>query len=109
MSHLTIVNTSQLFAAATAISAMGLLAVPAPARAGPMSPLPLAPPCSQYVFVGDFVISEAGWQTFFGSAGPVAGGVAAAGSDDNVTKYTGYVSGGGIQGRNVDFTINFER
>jgi hypothetical protein len=109
MSHLTIVNRSQLFAAATAMTALGLLAIPAPARAGPMFPLPLAPPCSQYVFVGDFVIREAGWQTFFSSTGPVAGGRAATVSDDNVTKYTGYVSGGGIQGRNVDFTINFDR
>src|SRR3979411_727676 len=73
MSHVTIMNRSQLFPAATAISAVGFLAVPAPAHAGPMFPLPLAPPCNQYAFVGDFSIrQDDGWQVFFSSTGPAA-------------------------------------
>ena len=109
MSHVTIMNRSQLFAAATAISAVGFLAVPAPAHAGPMFPLPLAPPCNQYVFNGDFSIrQDDGWQVFFSSTGPAAGGRAVAVGDNNVDKLTGVVSGGGIQGRNVDFTIRWD-
>jgi hypothetical protein len=114
MSHITIVSRSQLFAAATAISAAGLLAVPAPARAGPMIPLPLAPPCSQYVFTGGFSLRAdagpqiLGSQTFFSSTGPTTvGGRAVNVSDDNVHKSVGNVSGG-IQGRNVDFTIHWD-
>jgi hypothetical protein len=105
MSHRTIVNRSRLFAAATAIGAVGLLAIPVPAWAGPMLPLPLAPPCSQYVFVGDYVIKTEHGQVFFSSTGPVAGGRAVEVNDDNVGKETGYISGGGIQGRHLDFTI----
>ena len=106
MSHVTIMNRSQLFAAATAISAVGFLAVPARAHAGPMFPLPLAPPCNQYAFVGDFSIrQDDGWQVFFSSTGPAASGgaVAVNGGD----KMLGGPVTGGIQGRNVDFTIRW--
>jgi len=104
MSHLTIVNRSQLFAAATAISAVGLLVIPVPAQAKPM--LPLAPACSQYGFTGGFSIRDsAGWQTFMSSTGPATvGGRSATVFSDNVTKYTGNVSGG-IQGRKIDITF----
>jgi hypothetical protein len=104
MSHRTIVNRSQLFAAATAISAVGLLVIPVPAQAKPM--LPLAPACSQYGFTGGFSIRDsAGWQTFMSSTGPATvGGRSATVFSDNVTKYTGNVSGG-IQGRKIDITF----
>jgi hypothetical protein len=110
MSHLDIVNRSQLFAAATAISAAGLLVIPAPAWAGPMVPLPLAPPCTQYVFTGGFSLrTDDGWQTFFSATGPsTSGGRAVRVNDDNITKNTGTVSGGGINGRYVDFNIRYD-
>ena len=106
MLHSTSVNRSQLIAAATALAAMGFLTVPAPARAGPMLPLPLAPPCSQFGFTGGFSLrTDSGWQDFMSSTGPATvGGRAASVGYDNVTKYTGTVSGG-IQGRKIDITF----
>jgi hypothetical protein len=106
MSQLTTVNRSQLFAAATAITAVGFLIVATPARAGPM--LPLTPPCSQYVFTGNFSLRQAnGYQVFFTSTGPATSGPAVAVSDNNVDKMQGGPVNGGIQGRNVDFTIHW--
>jgi hypothetical protein len=108
----TAMRTSQVFAAATAITAVGFLTVAAPAQAHPM--LPLAPPCSQYVFNGGFSVREdagprfLGAQTFFSSTGPTTvGGRAVSVSDDNVHKWLGNVSGG-IQGRKIDFTITWD-
>ena len=114
MSHATIMNKSQLFTAATALTAMGFLTVATPARAGPMFPLPLAPPCNQYGFTGGYSLREdagsrfVGAQTFFSSTGPTTvGGRSVTVSDDNVHKWLGNVSGG-IQGRNIDFTITWD-
>ena len=106
MSPVTISHRSLVFAAAAAITAAGFLTVPTPARAGPMLPIPLAPPCSQYGFTGGYSLRlSSGWQTFMSSTGPfTVGGRAAIVSDDNVTKYTGNVSGG-IQGRKIDITF----
>ena len=88
MSHVTVVNRSQLFAAAAAISAVGFLTVPTPAQAHPM--LPLAPPCSQYGFTGGYSIRLPGWQFFMSSTGPTTvGGRAVTVNDDNVTKWSG--------------------
>jgi hypothetical protein len=103
MSHVTIVNRSQVVAAATAITAIGLLTVSSPAQAHPM--LPLDPPCSQYGFDGVFTLQQSnGAVVRFNSSGPVASGTAVAtvGADN----LTGPVTGG-VQGRNVDFTINW--
>ena len=101
-------RTAQVLAAATAITAAGLLTVAAPAQAHPM--LPLAPACSQYGFNGDFSIrQDNGWQTFFTANGPSAGtGRAVTIYQDNVTKDKGNVTGGGIQGRNVDLTVRWD-
>jgi hypothetical protein len=88
-------GASGVFAAATAI---GLLTFPVPAQA--------APACAEYKFNGDFSLNQTnGWFVAFTSYGPVAGGraVAVKGGD----KMTGNVTGG-IQGRNVDFTIQWE-
>src|SRR5258708_32534680 len=99
-------NSSKVFAAATAISAVGFLTVAAPAWAGPMFPLPLAPPCSQYAFKGDFSVRQAnGYQVFFSSTGPAASGNAVAVGDGG-DKLQGSVSGG-ITGRSVEFTISW--
>jgi hypothetical protein len=105
MSQVTIVNKSQVFAAATAISAVGLLVVPAPAQAEPM--FPLAPACSQYKFIGDFALNQSnGYRVEFPSQGPAASGRATA-TGGNGSQMFGNVSGG-IQGRTVDFTIRWD-
>ncbi len=104
MPHLTIVNRSQLFAAATAISAAGLLVTPAPAQALPM--LPLAPVCSQYSFPnGDWPIQIQGGGQFVIATHH---GANAAGKVLSNGDYKGSVTSGGIyNGRDVDFTITF--
>ena len=105
MSQVTIVNKSQVFAAATAISAVGLLVVPVPAQAEPT--FPLAPACSQYKFIGDFALNQSnGYRVEFPSQGPAASGRATATGGDGSQMF-GNVSGG-IQGRNVDFTIRWD-
>jgi hypothetical protein len=106
MSQLTIVNRSQLFAAATAISAVGFLTVPAPAQAHPM--FPLAPACSQYGFNGVFTLKQSnGAVVRFNSTGPVASGTAVAtGIGDSYGSMQGPVSGG-VQGDKLDFTIRW--
>jgi hypothetical protein len=91
-------------ASATALTAAGFLGAPAPAQAGPMLPLPLAPPCSQYNFyTGDWPIAN------YGEADLVIQthhGPTAAGRVLNNGTYVGSVTSGGIyDGRNVDFTI----
>jgi hypothetical protein len=103
--HGSIVNRSQLFAAATAISAVGLLMVPAPARAGPM--FPLAPACTQYGFTGKFSLrQDNGWRVSFTSTGPAATGRVVAVGNSGYTM-RGNVTGG-INGRNVDFTTHWD-
>jgi hypothetical protein len=105
MSHVSIVNRSQLFAAATAISTAGFLTIPTPAQAHPM--LPLAPACSQYSFPnGDFpfVTQPYGHSFVIGTHH----GANAAGSVVLDGNYGGNATSGGIfNGRNVDFTITF--
>jgi hypothetical protein len=105
MSHVIIVNRSQLLAAATAITAMGFLTAAPPAQAHPI--LPLDPPCSQYGFDGVFTLQQSnGAVVRFNSTGPDASGTAVATGTEGVDSLTGPVSGG-VQGRNVDFTINW--
>jgi hypothetical protein len=105
MSQLTITNKSQLFAAATAVGALGFLTAPAPAQADPM--FPLAPPCDQYGFTGDVQLRQSnGWNVTFSSVGAVASGPAEATGPDGA-KMHGTISGG-ITGRNVDLTIRWD-
>jgi hypothetical protein len=107
MSHVIPLNGSQLFAAATAIGAVAFLAVPAPARADPLAPLPLAPACDSFGFTGAEALSQDnGWAVQFTSSGPNATGPATASSDTG-TQMHGTLSGG-INGRAVDFTINWD-
>jgi hypothetical protein len=61
MSRLTIVNRSQLFAAATAVTAVGFLTFTPPAQAHPM--LPLAPPCGRYDFPAVFTLKQSNGDT----------------------------------------------
>jgi hypothetical protein len=104
MSHAIIVNRSQLLAAATALTAVGLfLTGSPPAQAHPI--LPPGPPCSQYGFDGVFTLQQSnGAVVRFNSTGPDASGMAVATGTEGVDSLTGPVSGG-VQGRNVDFTI----
>jgi hypothetical protein len=103
MSQLTIANRSQLLAAATAITAVGLfLTGSPPARAHPMLPFPLAPACSQWGFPGNFALKQSSGDTVtFNSTGPAANGAMAEANDG---EYHGPVTGG-ITGDNLDFTI----
>jgi hypothetical protein len=96
-----------LFAAATAISAVGFLTVPAPAHAYPI--LPLAPACDNYGFNpgGNYGIrQDNGWAVDMRGNGPTATGDANAHGDSGATMH-GSVSGG-VNGRSVDFTINWD-
>jgi hypothetical protein len=94
-------------AAATAIGAVGFFTVPAPAQAAPLAPLPLAPACNSYGFNGATALSQDnGWAVQFNSTGPSATGPATASSDTG-TQMHGTVSGG-INGRAVDLTINWD-
>jgi hypothetical protein len=110
MSQFTIVNRSQLLAAATALTAVGFLTAAPPAQAHPMLPFPLAPACSQYSFPnGDWPIQINGEpyviQTHHGAN--AAGRVLLNG------KYMGSVTSGGIYTNSsnslilVSFTITY--
>ena len=106
MAHTSIVNRSRILATATALSAAGLLVNPAPAQASPM--FPLAPACKQYGFGGAFSLrQDNGFRVSFSSTGPTARGSATAVGGSGATM-RGTVTGG-IQGRNVDFTIRFDQ
>jgi hypothetical protein len=89
-----------LAGAAGAISGIGFLTAPTPAQAAP---------CSQYGFVGDFPIQQANhWQVFVTSTGPTnVGGKAVEVNSDTSEKITGDVSGGIINGGNIDLTIHW--
>ena len=96
---------SMLIVAATALIPGGL-AIPAPAQARPMLPLPLAPACSQYVFNGNFSLKQSNGDTVvFSSIGPVASGNATATGGSNGPLH-GVVTGG-IQGDKLDFEITW--
>jgi hypothetical protein len=92
MSQLTIVNRSQLLAAATAITAVGFLTLSPPAQAHPMLPLPLAPACSQWGFPGLFALKQTalGQTVSFNATGP---NVNAAMAEANDGEYHGPVTG----------------
>ena len=103
--HATIVNRSQLFAAATAIGVVGFLTLSPPAQARPM--LPLNPPCSQYGFTGDVSLRQSnGALVSFSSAGPGASGRATA-TGTGGGPMQGTISGS-VQGRYVDLTIRWD-
>jgi hypothetical protein len=93
---------SRLFAATTAITALGLLTVAAPAQAAPEA-------CSQYAFNGQqFLISGAniGEVVVDAGTGTTFVGEASTFGDDGRAVH-GFVSGGGIQGRDINFTISW--
>jgi hypothetical protein len=103
MTHAITVNRAQLFAAATAITAVGLLTVPTPAQARPM--LPLAPLCHQYQFPGNITIRmDHGEVVLFSSYGLEARGPTASTIRDRQTQ--GVVSGGMNGLKDVAFTIH---
>src|ERR1700694_677510 len=104
MSRVTIANRSELFAAATAVSAVGLLGLSAPAHAGPM--FPLAPPCSQWGFPGQFSLYQSnGYTVQFPATAPTVHGFvpATAANVDGEMGANGV--DGSIQGSRIDFTI----
>src|ERR1700676_1460335 len=104
ISRVTLANRSELFAAATAVSAVGLLGLSAPAPAGPM--FPLAPPCSQWGFPGQFSLYQSnGYTVQFPATGPTVHGFvpATAANVDGEMGANGV--DGSIQGSRIDFTI----
>jgi hypothetical protein len=107
MSKSPIVTTSQLFAAATAISAIGFVMVPAPARAGPMLPL-VAPACSQWGFDGPMSFRQSNnWGLTFDSRGPRAQGPATARNRAVAQPMHGTISGG-IDGYAVNLEVRWD-
>ena len=111
MPHKRITERTLLVAAATAIGAvgLGLIAMPVPALATPIPPQFTA--CDQFGFDGHFGFQQSNsWSVNFTSYGPQASGSASAviglfGTGPNPS-LDGTVAGG-IQGRNVDFTITW--
>lgn len=104
MSHASIMNRTQMFTAAMAISAAGFLVSPAPAQADPM--FPLAPACNQYGFAGSFGLrQDNGYGVNFSARGTSVAGPAAARGDSG-DELVGRVTGG-ITGRKLDFTIRW--
>jgi len=86
----------------TATAALSFVAT-APSAAAPE-------PCSQYAFNGDFMIQGANIGEVRISAvrpGTRFAGEAFTLSDDGSTPIRGFVRDGGIQGRNVNFTISW--
>jgi hypothetical protein len=105
MSHITIVNRSQLVAAATAITAVVLLTLSPPAQAHPV--LPLAPACDQYRFNGNFSLKQANGDTVvFSSIGTYASGNATA-TGGSHGPLRGEIINGGITLRYVGFQIRW--
>jgi hypothetical protein len=111
MSHNSL-NKSQLFAAATAISAVGFLTFPAPAQANPM--FPLAPGCASYSWPGGggFSVHAGNGTTtnmstsqdrVVGRSFYLADGAQAADAT------YGNPSGGIIGGTSIDITINWDQ
>ena len=92
---------SQLFATTTAVTALGLLTVAAPAQAAPE-------PCSQYASNGDFIVQGAniGEVRVSAANGPKLVGETFTIGDDGLPVH-GFVRDGGIQGRNINFTISW--
>jgi hypothetical protein len=104
MPHSSIVNISQMFTAATVLSAAGFLVSPTPAQASPK--FPLAPACNQFGFAGSFSLrQDNGYGVGFSARGTTVAGPAGADGDSG-DKLVGRVTGG-IKGRQIDFTIRW--
>lgn len=103
MSHVTIVKRRPFIAAATALTAVGVLTLSPPAQAHP-----ILPPCSQWGFPGDFSLKQSNGDTVeFSATGPVIGGFPSASATGGINgpfQSSGGV-GGGVKGSHVDFGI----
>jgi hypothetical protein len=111
MSQAKVFKKSALLAAATALTAGGLLTVAAPAQARPM--IPLAPACANYLWPGGDFSVKAGngtTTTMAVSQDRVVGRpvVLADGAPVADASY-GNPSGGIIGGTSIDFTINWDQ
>lgn len=101
------VNRSQLFAAATAISAMGFLVFPATAQAKPM--VPLAPACNKYEFAGLLELkADNGVTVQVPTSGTTVGPGKAMYAIFGRTEATFGNVYGGINGRNINFTAHWD-
>ena len=99
---------SPLFAAATAISAMGFVTVPGPAQADPM--IPLAPPnCERYEFTAPFEYTQDNGYTFqFPAIGDRIQGRAMY-AIVGQTEGTFGPANGGISGRTININVTWDQ
>jgi hypothetical protein len=96
-----IMATTRMFAAGTAVTALGLLTVAPPAQAAPES-------CSQYAFNGDFILYGANIgevKVSPANGTKLVGETFTIGDDGRPVR--GFVQDGAIQGRNIDFKISW--
>jgi hypothetical protein len=108
MAQVTVAHKSPFIAAAVSMTAFGFLTVPAPAQALPM--IPLAPACSDYQFKGQFSLNQSNGATVsFDSTGQTATGRAVADTGGPALDLMRGKVGGGIQGRHLEFTIQWDR
>jgi hypothetical protein len=107
---LTIAKRSQLIAEASALTALGLLLLPTPARAGPLLPLPSAPACSQWAFPGNFVLKQSNGDTVrFEATGIDVDGFRSVTATGGINgPLQGNYVRGGINGNRVDFEIDWD-
>jgi hypothetical protein len=94
--------------AAAAISAVGVLALPAPAQAAPM--IPLAPACNQYGFNGSFGLAQTNnYQMWFNSTGTTAQGRALSlpVNGNQASRDSGDITGG-VEGRNLNLSVRWD-
>lgn len=100
-------NGSRLFVAATAISAVGLLTVPAMAHAKPPMP-PLAPACTNYQFIGDYAIKQDDkWRVEFRATGQDAPGTVVTATSPSGEILRGTASRANIAGRTIHIDVNW--
>jgi hypothetical protein len=94
-----------LVAAAVAISAAGMVTVPATVQAIPM--VPLAPECAQYGFPGIVTIQHTnGWTANFNASGDHFNGASASASHTGGGKLSGTAEGS-VSGRDVSLVLKW--
>src|SRR5215210_6029177 len=107
MAQVTVAHRSPFIAAAVSMTALGILALPVPAQARPT--FPLAPACNDYQFNGQFSLNQSNGATVrFDSNGQIATGRAVADTGGAALDLMRGNVGGGVQGRHLEFTIQWD-
>ena len=107
-------SNCRFFAGASAAGLAAFLALAPSLQASPLAPPPLAPACDQFAFNGRFEVDgsppdmgRSGWRVFFTSTGRSAGTPPAAVVFHDGGQVKGNVTGGGIEGRSINFQIKW--